>query len=342
MELDMTPPPVQLLDLLAGKWISQAISVAAEFGVADELAAGPRSPEDLAGACGAHADSLYRLLRALASVGVFAEDDAGRFANTPLSATLRTGAPGSMRSMAMMFGGPPTWDAWGELRESIRTGECACRFVLGAYAFDYMKDDPEFARIFGEAMTAFSAQELVDIHAACDFSGMSTLVDIAGGHGALLLSILGKNPHQRGILFDQPEVIELARNAIANSSRNSSAASRCSLVAGDFFAAVPAGDGYVLKHILHDWNDDLAMEILASIHRAARPGAKLFVIEAVVERGNTPGFAKLLDLEMLVLYNGGRERTLAEMEKLFAGAGFRLVRAVPTHSLIHVLEAERL
>lgn len=331
-------PAVSVLDLLAGKWVSQAISVAAELGVADQLGAGPRSVDDLAAACGAHSDSLYRLLRALASVGVFTEDDRGRFANTALSDTLRCDAPGSMRSMAMMFGGRPAWDAWGEFRSSIRTGECAFKSVYGAYAFDYMKGDPQFGQIFGEAMTAFSAQELDAVHAAFDFSGVPTLVDVAGGHGAFLLSSLEKNPAQRGILFDQPEVIELARDKISGSP----AAARCSLVAGDFFADVPAGDGYVLKHILHDWNDDLATKILNTIHRAAKPGAKVFVIDAVIEHGNHPGFAKLLDLEMLVLFNGGRERTRSAMEKLFAAAGFRLQRVVPTHSLMHVIEAERL
>ncbi len=327
-----------MLDLLAGKWVSEAISVAAELGIADLLATGPEASDDLAKACGAHADSLYRLLRALASVGVFAEDEAGRFANTPLSETLRSGLPGSMRSMAMMFGSRPAWDAWGELRTSIRTGESAFKAVNGAYAFDYMKGDPEFGRIFGEAMTAFSAQELVAIHDAFDFSGVPTIVDVAGGHGAFLGSVLEKNPHQRGILFDQPEVIELARNAIADSP----VAARCSLVAGDFFTEVPAGDGYVLKHILHDWNDDLATKILDTIQRAAKPGAKLFVIDALVEPGNEPGFAKLLDLEMLVFYEGGRERTRTAIEKLFSASGFRLLRVVPTHSLMHVIEAERL
>lgn len=330
-------PNVSMLDLLAGKWVSQAITVAAELGIADRLAGGPGTVDDLAAACGAHTDSLHRLLRALASVGVFAEDDAGRFANTALSDTLRTGVPGSMRSMALMFGGRPAWAAWGELRQSIRTGDSAFKTVHGAYAFDYMKGDPEFGRIFGAAMTAFSAQELSAIHAAFDFSQVGTLVDVAGGHGAFLLSVLQRNPGQRGILFDKPEVIQLARGAV----RASPAARRCALVAGDFFDEVPTGDGYLLKHILHDWNDDLAAQILTSIQRAAEPGARLFVIDALVEPGNAPGFAKLLDLEMLVFYNGGRERTLAAVEKLFAATGFRLLRVVPTHSLMNVIEAER-
>ncbi|WP_172831721.1 methyltransferase [Mycobacterium asiaticum] len=331
-------PSVSVLDLLAGKWVSQAISVAAELSIADELAAGPRAVEDLAAACGAHPDSLHRLLRALASVGVFAEDTAGRFANTGMSESLRSDVPGSMRSMALMFGGRPAWDAWGELRESIRTGESAFKAVNGAHAFDYMKGDPKFGRIFGEAMTAFSAQELSAIHAAFDFSQVPTLVDVAGGHGAFLLSVLERNPDQRGILFDQPDVIRHAQAALDSSP----AATRCSLVSGDFFVEVPAGDGYVLKHILHDWRDDLAIKILSTIQRAARPGARLFVIDAVVEPGNTAGFAKLLDLEMLVFYDGGRERTLAAVEKLFAATGFRLLRVVPTHSLMNVIEAERL
>jgi hypothetical protein len=187
-------------------------------------------------------------------------------------------------------------------------------------------------------MTAFSAQELSAIHAAFDFSHVPTLVDVAGGHGAFLLSVLEKNPNQHGVLFDQPDVVEFARGPIGRSP----VAARCAVVAGDFFAEVPSGDGYVLKHILHDWNDELATKILSSIQRASKPGARLFVIDALVEPGNAPGFAKLLDLEMLVLYNGGRERTLPAVEKLFAATGFRLLRVVPTHSLMNVIEAQRL
>jgi hypothetical protein len=332
------PPTVAVLQMLTGKWISQSISVVASLGVADHLGDGPKTSEALAKLCGAQPRALHRVLRALCTVGIFAEDAEGRFGQTELSSALATDAPGSMRSMAIFFGDHPTWAAWGELEHSVRTGEPAFEKVLGTPYFKYLAAHPESSRHFNAAMTGFSIQEVAAIHEAFDFSSVETLVDVAGGQGALLSSTLIKNPNQKGILFDQPGVIEGARAGIEREGL----AGRCELIAGSFFESIPSGaDGYMMKHILHDWNDADAIAILKNIHRAAAPGAKLFVIDAVIEPGNEPGFAKLMDLEMLVLYNGGRERTQRELVSLFEASGFELVRVVPTDSPASVIEARR-
>jgi hypothetical protein len=332
------PPTVAILQMLTGKWISQSISVVASLGIADHLGDTPMTARELAALAGAHEGALHRVLRALASVGVFAEEAPGRFRHTPLSSALRADAPGSMRSMAIFFGDRPTWNAWGELEHSVRTGEPSFEKVFGAPYFEYNAAHPESSCHFNAAMTGFSIQEVEAIHAAFDFSSVRTLVDVAGGQGALLTSALLRSPAQRGILFDQPAVIEGAREGIARAGL----AERCELVGGSFFEAIPEGaDGYMMKHILHDWNDEDAAAILKNVHRAAAPGAKLFVIDAVIEPGNEPGFAKLMDLEMLVLYDGGRERTLAELEALFTASGFALERVVPTASPAAVVEAVR-
>ncbi len=331
------PAPVVILHMLTGKWVSQAITVAARLGIADHLAQGAGTVEALAERTGAHLPSLRRLLRALASVGVFAEASEGRFANTPLSEVLRTEIPGSMRSMAILYGDHPTWDAWGELLHCIRTGRSGFKKAHGVLPFEYLAQNPDAARSYNEAMTGFSAQEVQAIHQAINLSAVHTLVDVGGGHGTLLCSSLHKYPHQRGILFDQPGVIATAAAVVATSG----IAPRCELVAGNFFESVPSvGDGYLLKHILHDWKDEDAAAILRTVRRAMRPDARLFVIDAVIEPGNDPSFAKLLDLEMLVLYDSGRERTRSEFTDLFRASGFELVRVVPTQALPCILEAK--
>ena len=333
------PAPVAILQMLSGKWVSQAVYVAAELGLADHLAAGPSGIPELARRADVDGPSLHRLLRALASVGVFKEDSDGRFTNTELSEALRSDVPGSMRSMAKFYGDHPTWDAWGELLYSVRTGKSAFQKVHGLLPFEFLAKNPRASAYFNEAMTGFSAQEIAAVHAAFDFSGVKTVVDVGGGHGALLCSILERNPEQRGILFDQPHVIDGAHAALAKSP----VANRCKTVGGDFFKEVPQGaDGYVLKHILHDWNDEQATAIASTIRRVMTPGSRLFVIETVIQPGNEPSFSKLLDLEMLVLYNGGRERTQQEFAKLFADAGLRLTRVVETQGPACVIEAQLL
>jgi hypothetical protein len=331
------PPTVAMIQILSSRWVSAAVSVAAHLGVADQFAGGPRTAEDVARAAGAHGPSVHRLLRALASVGIFAEDEQGRFANTPLSKTLETG-PGSLRALAVLFGDRPVTLAWADVLHSVKTGESAFEKVHGVTPFEYFARDPQFARTFSDAMTARSSSEAHAIYAAFDFGSVETLVDIAGGHGFLLAGVLAKNPSQRGVLFDLPSVVAGAQPVLERAG----VTSRCQVVGGDFFESVPVGaDGYVLKHILHDWDDASCTRILKRIHVAATPGARLFVLEAVIAPGNAPQAGKLLDLQMLVMTHGGRERTRTEWETLLHAGGFVLARVVDTQAGISVIEATR-
>ncbi len=327
----------QLLNLITARWLSAGIAAAAELGVADALADSSKSIEELAPMTGADPSSLHRLLRALASVGVFAEDESHRFRNTPPSMLLRNG-PTSLRAMALMTHKKAMTAAWDELVHSVRTGEPAFEHVHGANLFDYFERDPDLAQSFSDAMTARSSVEAQAVIAAVDFSAVSTLVDVGGGHGLLLASILAKNPLQRGILFDLPLVVKGAAPLLERLG----VASRCEVAEGSFFEHVPPGaDGYVLKHILHDWDDERCLSILKNIHRVARSDARLFVVDAVLAHGNAPHFAKLLDLQMLVSTPGGRERTRPEWDALFARGGFRVARIHETATPFSVLEATR-
>jgi SAM-dependent methyltransferase len=329
------PPSLALLDLITGKWVAQALAVAARLGVADMLADGPKPCDELARANQVDAGALHRLLRALASVGVFAEVGEGQFALTPMAELLRTDVFGSLRAMAMMMGEAWSWAAWGEMYRSVKTGETAFEHVFGMGLFDYLARHPAEARTFDEAMTGWSTQTARAIVASYDFAGISTLADVGGGHGALLGTILRAHPEMRGILFDAPAVVEGTTGRLEAVGL----LDRCRVVGGDFFATVPEGaDAYVLCHIIHDWDDARAVAILANCRRALAPGGKVLLMEIVIPPGNTPSLGKLLDLEMLVVA-GGRERTEAEYGSLLAEAGLRLARIVPTPSPLSLIEA---
>jgi hypothetical protein len=329
------PPEVVVTQMIFGKWVAMALSVAARLRVADALAAGPRSINDLAAEVGAHPPSLYRLLRALASVGVFAEEADGRFGQTPLSEVLRTGVPGSMRAVADYCGADWSWRPWGRLLDTVRTGRTAFDEVFGEKVFEYLARHPEESAVFNEGMTGFSMQESPAVAEAYDFSPFHTIVDVGGGHGHLLCAILNRYPGPKGVVFDAPHVVEGANPRIAEAGL----ADRCRAEGGDFFQAVPAGDAYVMKHIIHDWPDDLAATILKNCRKAAQPGAKVLLVEMVIAPGNEPSPGKLLDLEMLVVASG-KERTEAEYADLLAGAGWRLTRIVGTKSPTSVIEGE--
>ncbi len=316
------PPPVALLQLVTGYWVSQAIYVAAKLGIADLLKDGPKNDGELAKATGTHGRSLYRLLRALASVGVFAEAEDGRFGLTPLGECLQTGIPGSVRAITINHG-ERLYRPWGELLHSVRTGEPAVKHV-----FECLAQNPESAAIFTEAMAEFTTQVSTAVVAAYDFSRCSKIVDVGGGNGTLLLSILQANPQMSGVLFDLPYVVEDARKHIAATDLTG----RCEVVAGDFFASVPGGgDAYILKSIIHDWDDERALKILQNCHRAMAENGKLLLVEGVIPPGNEPFFGKLVDLNMLVMAGGG-EHTEAEYRALFAAAGFTLTNVVPLQS----------
>jgi SAM-dependent methyltransferase len=327
-----------LINLTAGKWVSQAIAVAAEFGIADLLKDGPRSAADIARAANVSEDGVYRLLRALGSVGLFAETGERRFRLTPLGKRLRTDSPEAIGGYARFVGHESTWQPWGELRHSVHTGEPAFDHVFAMPIFEYYAKMPQAAAVFDAAMTSISTFESQAVVAAYDFSDVGTLVDVAGGHGLLIAAILKANRKIGGILFDLPHVTAGAPALL----QSRGLVDRCQIVSGDFFESVPeGGDAYMMKHIIHDWDDERAIQILMNCHRAMRPGGKVLIVDAVIPTGNAAHFGKLLDLEMLVLTPRGRERTKLEFQNLLKRSGFRLRRVVPTETHLSVVEGER-
>jgi hypothetical protein len=326
----------QLFQLAMGYMGSAALQTAVRLRVADQLASGPRLVGDIARAVGANEDALYRILRALTVFGVFEEVEDRRFALTPAAEMLRSDKPG-LYPMALWITSPFHFRAYAELIHSARTAQPAVEQVVGMPAFEYLAKDRELSEIFNNAMTAFSAMVVPAALEAYDFSGIDILVDVAGGHGMLLASILQKFPNTRGILADVDHVIAGAGPRL----QAMGVADRVETRVVDFFEAVPeGGDVYIMKHIIHDWDDDRASIILGNIRKALsrRANGKVLLLEAVVAPRNEPDLTKLVDLEMMVM-PGGRERTAAEFETLFRSSGFRMTRVVPTKSPLSVIEA---
>jgi hypothetical protein len=331
------PPGVVLYQLAVGHYVSRALHLAAKLGLADQLAGGPRDASALARATGTHAASLRRVLRLLASVGVFEEQADGAFALTPLGDALRSDAPFSSRASVMLFAGIGIQDSWKELEYCVRTGQPAFRkHSPEGDAFSHM--DAEQTRVFDDAMATFAPATAAAIAAAYDFSDVGTLVDVGGGNGALLIGILSAHPHLRGVVFDRPEPAERARKKLAEAGLES----RCDVVAGDFFASVPGGgDAYILKHVIHDWDDEQASRILANCRKAMKPEARLLIAEGVypprIDRSLEGRGAAANDVNMLVV-TGGRQRSEAEFRTLYQGAGFELVRIVETPARLALIE----
>ncbi len=330
------PPPVAMLRMIQGFWVSRALYVAAKLGIPDLLKDGPKSTADLAKATGTHTPSLYRILRALHSVGLFAEDDRGRFALTPVGATLRTDVPGSLRYFAIEELGENHYPAWEKVLHSVETGAIAFDHVYGASKWQYMAEHPAEAKIFNEAMSSFSSVVAAAVVAAYDFSSSATVVDIGGGDGTLLAAILKANPRLRGVLADLPHVAEGAQRRFTTDGLTD----RCEIAAGSFFESAPAGDTYVLKWIIHDWDDQRSVEILKNCRSAMATNGRVLLVEGVIQPGPATSFSKCMDLNMLVM-TGGRERTEAEYRALLDSAGLRLARVIPTHTEMSVVEAVR-
>jgi hypothetical protein len=321
--------------MITGSWIAQAIYVAAKLGIADLLNDGPQHAEALARAKSMHPRALYRVLRALASVGIFSEDDQGRFGLTGLAEPLRSDASDSLRAFAIMQGSEWVWRSWGEIMHSVRTEKSPFEHVFGMPLFDYYAANPEAGRISAEGLTSRSKPDNTAVGSAYEFSNAQKVVDVGGGQGTLLASILAANSHLRGALLEKPHVIPMARAVLEQAG----VAARCELVSGNFFTSVPAGgDVYILKKVIHDWNDDQARTILRVCRQSMRPKARLLLMELVVLPGNQHSHAKLLDLLMLV-YAGGRERTEPEYRTLLASAGFSLDRVIATSGPVSILEA---
>ncbi len=324
-------PGQQLLRLAFSYAISISINVAARLKVADLLKDGARPTRELAAAAGVQEDALYRMMRALASFGVFVETAPRTFALTPMAEPLCAGSP--LHDLIVWICDPFHFRIYAETMHSVKTGQPCADRVLGRPLFDYFPTDREESEIFNAAMISMTAMIIPAALEAYDFSSIGTLVDVAGGHGSVLTAILEKHPQMRGVLFDLEHVVAGAKPRLERLKL----ADRVQLASGDFFQSVPAGDAYVMKHIIHDWDDARALTILSNCRKAS-PRAKVILLEAVLPPGNDPDFGKLLDLEMLTL-PGGRERTQDEFRALFAQAGYRLVRVVPTKSPLWVVEA---
>jgi DNA-binding HxlR family transcriptional regulator len=332
------PPSAAMLRMISGSWVSRIIYIAAKLGLADLLKDGPRSCEDLAQSTGTHAASLYRVLRALASAGVFAEDDQRRFTLTPLAATLQTDAPGSLRAWAILVLGEERYRAWGDLMHSVRTGEVAFDHVFGMGVWEYGARHPEHGKILDEAMANLLAAYNASVLAGYSFSTIRKTVDVGGGDGSLIIGLLQANPGMTGVLFDLPHVAEKAKKRIADVGLTS----RCEVVAGDALASVPSGgEAYVLSRIMDSWDDEHATAILKNCRRAMTPKAKLLLVERVlpvrVEYSAAVQPLVMSDLNMMVI-TGGRERTAIEFGALVEATGFRLTKIIPSQSVMSVIE----
>ena len=333
-------PAGQLLSLITGYWISQAIHVAADLGIADLLDKRGRPIEDLARATHSNPDGLYRLMRALAGSGVFAESAPREFVLTPMGALLRRDMPGNLRDFSRFQGDRWHWNSWGALGESVCNGRPArlssgSGGELAANCFDYLATQPESAAIFNAAMTGYTTQVHAAVAENYDFYNARVVMDVGGGHGALLALLLDQYPPLRGVLFDRESVVAGARQTFAEFG----VADRVQVVGGDFFASVPHGaDIALLCAVIHDWDDEHAASILRAVVEALPTDGRVLIVENVIPDGNEAHPGKLIDLEMLLM-TGGREHTHHEFEVLLAGAGLRIERVLPTAVSISIIEA---
>jgi len=327
-------PRQTLLGLINGFQITQAIRVAATLRIADHLSEGARSAGELAVLTKSHPDSLYRLLRALAAAGLFREGEGRKFALTPMGDCLRTASATPLEAWAQVVGSPYVWQAWGHLLHSVQTGENAFKSLNGKDVWQFRAEHPEYGATFDRAMTELSGGSAEAVIRAYDFSSFRHIVDVGGGQGLMLAAILLAHPHMRGTLFDQPDVVMGANSVLAERG----IVERCGIVGGNFFEMLPeGGDGYMMRVVIHDWEDDEAIAILKVCRRAMAETARLLLVERLIAPPNEVPAAKFGDLHMLVS-PGGRERTLEEFSDLFARSGFDLTRVFPA-GIHNVIEA---
>ena len=333
------PPQAIFAQMSMSFIVSQAISVAAKLYIADYLKDGAKTIAELAALTETHEPSLYRLMRGLASAGIFSIDKENRFSNTALGEFLRSDHPESLRGAAHMICDSEHWQPHGKMLQSVKTGETAFDYTFGMPVFPYFAQNPEAAEIFDNAMTSFSAPIANAVVASYDFYGAKTIADIGGGHGFLLSTVLKANPEAKGILFDQPYVVEDAGTLVKDAGVDE----RLERVGGNFFEEIPvAADIYLMKFIIHDWNDEQSLTILKNLAKSAPKGSKLLLVETVVEDDDsTPSMSKIMDLNMLVM-TGGKERTAREYSELFEQTGFRLTNVYLTPSPVQIVEAVRI
>lgn len=334
------PPSVAMLQFLGGIRAARSIYVAAELGIADLLADSPKTIEELAEATGTHGQSLYRVLRALAGFGIFAEDETGRFTLTPPAEFLRSDVPDSVSPSVSLFGQDWHWQVWENLFESVKTGEPAFDKLHGMQFFDYCNQNFEFANLSGQSKTSIAARASAALLESYDFSSMSKVVDIAvmGGYGNTLIPLLKANPTMKGTLFDIQPVIEAAKPAVEAAGLSD----RCELIVGHCLESVPSGgDAYILMFVVHNWDDERAIKILKNCHAAMAENGKVLLIEMIMPLGNEPFVGKLVDLESLLITPGGRERTEAQYHSLLEAAGFKVTKIIPTKTANSIIEAVR-
>lgn len=324
-----------LMKYIVGKWVAKPIYAAAELGIADLLNGGPMSIEELAANCGAHSPSLYRMMRALASIGIFREGEDGRFSLTPMAELLRSDA---MRSIARMFNAPWNDEAWIHFLDGMQSGNTPFITAHGLPLAKWLEEHPQEAGVMIEAnaiKAASSHRSILDVY---NFSDIATLVDVGGGNGSLMAEILTAYPEMRGIVADIPSAIDMARDLI----RSMGLEDRCTALECNFFDHIPpGGDAYLMSNILHDWDDQRCRTILLTASRAQKRGSKLLVVESIIPVGNEPSVAKLLDLEMFVI-TGGKERTESEYRALLEPAGYATTRVISTKSDVSIIENVRL
>ena len=333
---NQVPAPAQILQMIMNFWGARASYVVAKLGIPDLLKSGPKTAAELAESTGTHAPSMYRLLRALASTGMFAAEKDGRFALTPLSELLVTDTPGSMRWFVVSELGQEHYPAWGNLMHSVKTGEIAFDNHFGVDIWKYFEQNPDDAAVFNDSMSGMTGVVNQEITSRYDFSRFNKIVDVGGGHGGLITSILQANPQAFGVLFDAEQVISGARPKIEAAGLDD----RCATIAGNFFESVPTGgDAYIMKWIIHDWDDERAIRILRNCRSQMPQNGRVIIVDAVVPETNDPDFSKFFDLNMMVM-TGGKERTASEFDQLLAAAGFRLLRVVPTGTPTSIVEGE--
>jgi hypothetical protein len=334
----VVPAPTAMLVRLSGAWQTQLLHVAARFTIADRVAERPKTAAELAKETQTNEDALHRTLRALVTLGVFVMDAEGRFSNNRLSETLRTGRIASMRDPADYFGSPSNVRAWSELAETVRTGAPAFAHVHGMSVWDWFAKHPDEGRAFAGTMTSFTEMDAPAIASAYDFGKHERICDVAGGRGTLLAEILSQHARPRGVLFDEAHVLEIAGTYLAERGVDQ----RVERVPGSFFERVPEGcDAYVLKDILHDWDDARCATILERVARAMTEKSVLLVPEVIVERYSTIPPGPIVDMQMLVACEGGRQRSEAEHAKLLAGAGLKLRRVHMAATGVSIVEAAR-
>jgi SAM-dependent methyltransferase len=329
------------LKLMGGHAVVRSIGVIAELGVPDTLVDGPRSAQDIAAACGADAESLGRVLRMLAAIGVFTESSSSappvRYGLTSISSLLRSDAPGSLRDFARLRGGAMSWKAWAGLEHSVRTGESGFALAHGSGAFEHMRQHPEDGRVFDNGVRSLTHQIHAAIVGSYDFSRFRNVIDVGGGQGGLLAEILRANEQLHGILLDTPNVVAQSAELL----HAAGVADRCEIVAGDFFEPLPRrADAAILSHVLHNWSDEDSLRILRNCREAVGPDGVVLILEYGLSAGEDAGLiARQFDLQMLVYFGEGKERTTAEYRDLLARAGLTLRRVVQTPAVVAVFEA---